>query len=135
MPVLVDSNVIIDVMQGGPWLEWSRQTLARVGDAEAVLINPIVYAEVAVGFASVEELDEALPESDFGREDLPWEAGFLAGRAFLDYRRAGGARSSPLPDFYIGAHAQVRGYRLLTRDVARYRTYFPNVPLICPGTA
>jgi predicted nucleic acid-binding protein len=133
--VLVDSNVLIDVMQGGAWADWSTQALARVADHEPVAINQIIYAEVAVGFASIEELDEALARTLLEREDLPWQAGFVAARAFLTYRRRGGARSSPLPDFYIGAHALVAGHRLLTRDAGRYRGYFPTLELIAPNEA
>ena len=95
-------------------------------------INPIVYAEVSVGFERIEELDEALSPDAFTRLELPWEAGFLAGKAFLQYRRARGARTSPLPDFYIGAHAAIEGMVLLTRDANRYRTYYPKLELICP---
>jgi predicted nucleic acid-binding protein len=96
------------------------------------VINPIVYAEVSVGFDRIEDLEDAVPAGDFQRETLPYEAGFLAGKAFLAYRKRGGQKRSPLPDFYIGAHAAVRGYRLLTRDAARYRPYFPTVTLIAP---
>jgi predicted nucleic acid-binding protein len=135
MSVLVDSNVLIDVMQGGAWADWSTQALARVADREPVAINQIIYAEVAVGFVSVEALDEALTQTLIEREDLPWQAGFIAARAFLAYRRRGGARSSPLPDFYIGAHALTAGHKLLTRDTARYRSYFPNLELIAPNEA
>ena len=104
--------------------------LGTAADAGPVLINPIIHAEVSIGFDRLEDLDDAV--RDFDREPLPWEAGFLAGKAFIAYRRRGGERRSPLPDFYIGAHAAVRGHRLLTRDAARYRTYFPSVELIAP---
>ncbi len=96
------------------------------------MINPIVYAEVSTGFDRIEDLDEAVPVEGFDREPLPYEAGFLAGKAFLTYGRGGGLRRSPLPDFYIGSHAAVRRYRLLTRDSALYRTYFPSVTLVAP---
>jgi predicted nucleic acid-binding protein len=96
------------------------------------VVNPIVYAEVSIRFERIEELEDALPADRFAREPLPWEAGFLAGKCFLAYRRRGGERRSPLPDFYIGAHAAVRGMALLTRDVGRYRTDFPTVELIAP---
>jgi predicted nucleic acid-binding protein len=85
-----------------------------------------------VGFDRIEELDEALPPGFFRRASLPWEAGFLAGKCFLRYRRGGGAHSSPLPDFYIGAHAAVTGMSLLTRDAARYRSYFPTLNVVSP---
>jgi len=101
-------------------------------DAGRLVINPNVYAEASTGVDRIEDLDDAVPVGDFERESLPYEAGFVAGKAFLTYRRRGGQRRSPLPDFYVGAHAAVRGYRLLTRDVARYRTYFPSVQLVAP---
>lgn len=96
------------------------------------MLDPIVYAELSVSFPTIEALDEALPHDRYRRESLPWDAGFVAGKAYLAYRRRGGDRRSPLPDFYIGAHAAVRRYALLTRDARRYRTYFPTVPLIAP---
>lgn len=130
---LVDSCVLLDLMTDDPtWANWSEVELAKAQDEGQVVINPIVYAEVSVAYAAIEELDEALPAEVFAREPLPYEAGFLAGKAFLRYRRRGGQKAAPLPDFYIGAHAAVRGYRLLTRDATRYRTYFPTVRLVCP---
>lgn len=132
-PVLVDSNVILDVVtQDAEWGAWSTEALERVGEERPLVINPLVYAEVSIGFERIEELDDALPEQYLQREALPWEAAFLAGKAFVKYRRAGGTRPSPLPDFYIGAHAAIRGYTLLTRDARRYRTYFPRLKLITP---
>jgi predicted nucleic acid-binding protein len=132
-PVLVDSNVILDLVERDPrWLSWSLAALARLADQAVLVINPIIYAEVAIGFDGPEEVETALPADAYRREPLPYEAAFAAGKAFLAYRRRGGARTSPLPDFYIGAHAAVRGYQLLTRDAARYRTYFPTVELIAP---
>lgn len=97
-----------------------------------LVINPLIYAEVSVGFARIEELEEAIPCELYLRQPLPFEAAFLAGKAFLTYRRRGGARLTPLPDFYIGAHAAISGFRLLTRDSTRYRSYFPTLELICP---
>src|SRR5258707_8236480 len=130
---VVDSSVILDIVTEDPaWSQWSADALAMALDYGVVVINPIVYAEVSVGFDRIEDLDDAVPAEEFRREALPYEAGFLAGKAFLAYRRRGGQKSSPLPDFYIGAHAAVRGYRLLTRDAANYRTYFPTVTLIAP---
>ena len=130
---LVDSNVLLDVVTDDPaWSHWSSQALERAIDEGGAVINPLVYAEVSVGFDRIEELDEVLPETAFRREPLPYLAGFLAGKAFLTYRRAAGSKSSPLPDFYIGAHAAVAGHRLLTRDARRYRTYFPRVALLSP---
>lgn len=132
-PVLVDSNVLLDVVTDDPvWADWSRATLERTADAAILVINALIYAEVSIGFASIEVLEEAVSPDLYRREHLPYEAAFLAGKAFLRYRAAGGARSSPLPDFYIGAHAAVAGYRLLTRDATRYRTYYPRVELIAP---
>jgi predicted nucleic acid-binding protein len=131
---LVDSSVILDIVTEDPaWAEWSEGALAHARDDGMLVINPIVYAEVSTGFDRIEDLDDAVPADDFQREAVPYEAGFLAGKAFLAYRKRGGQKRSPLPDFYIGAHAAVRGYRLLTRDVARYRTYFPTLNLIAPN--
>lgn len=130
---MVDSSVILDVVTEDPaWSEWSADALAQARDDGQLVINAIVYAEVSVGFERIEDLEDAVPADDFQREALPYEAGFLAGKAFLAYRRRGGQKRSPLPDFYIGAHSAVRGYRLLTRDATRYRTYFPTVTLIAP---
>jgi predicted nucleic acid-binding protein len=130
---LVDSSVILDIVTEDPaWADWSEAALAQARDDGLLVINPIVYAEVSIGFDGIEDLDDTVPAEDFQREALPYEAGFVAGKAFLAYRRKGGQKRSPLPDFYIGAHAAVRRYRLLTRDVARYRTYFPTVELIAP---
>ena len=131
--VLVDSNVILDVATADPaWGGWAGKTLAGIADAATLAINPLIYAEVSVGYRRIEDLEEAVPERLFRREPLPYEAAFLAGKAFLAYRRRGGVRASPLPDFYIGAHAAVMGYRLLTRDATRYRTYFPTLQIIAP---
>lgn len=132
-PVLVDSNVLLDVATEDPtWSAWSSATLERVGEEAVLVINALVYAEVSIGFSTIEALEAALPNDLFRREHLPYEAAFLAGKCFLEYRRDGGTKRSPLPDFYIGAHAAVAGYRLLTRDVSRYRTYFPRLELIAP---
>jgi predicted nucleic acid-binding protein len=130
---LVDSSVLLDVLtEDAVWGQWSREALAQAGDEGRLVINPIIYAEISTGFDAIEDLDDAVPADDFRREPLPYEAGFLAGKAFLAYRGRGGQRRSPLPDFYIGAHAAVRGYRLLTRDVPRYRTSFPSLDLLIP---
>jgi predicted nucleic acid-binding protein len=132
-PVLVDSNVLLDIATEDPaWSAWSMASLESAAERSNLVLNPLVYAEVSVAFSRIEDLETALPPPLYRREHLPWEAAFLAGKAFLRYRRRGGARSSPLPDFYIGAHAAVRQYALLTRDAARYRTYFPTVELISP---
>lgn len=131
--VLVDANVLLDVLTDDPtWYDWSAGQLDACAEQGELCINPLIYAEVSVGFERIEELDDALPSHTFTRLALPWDAGFLAGKAFLHYRRAKGTRSSPLPDFYIGAHAAIEGMALLTRDAKRYRTYFPTLRLICP---
>ncbi len=132
-PVLVDSNVILDIATDDPsWSDWSATTLERLADEAVLVINPLIYAEISVGFQQIEDLEDVVPGDLFHREPLPWEAGFLAGKAFLSYRRRTGSRRSPLPDFYIGAHAAVRDYRLLTRDSSRYETYFPSLTVIAP---
>jgi predicted nucleic acid-binding protein len=132
---LVDACVILDLTTNDPkWADWSEEAIAQAADEGPLVINPIVYAEVSVDFASIEELDEVLDGADLRREPLPFDAGFLAGKAYLTYRRRGGTRRSPLADFYIGAHAAVAGHRLLTRDAARYTTYFPTIPLLTPQT-
>ena len=133
MATLVDSNVILDVVTDDEeWQDWSSTMLSRAADAEHLVINPLIYAEVAVRFDRIEALDEVLPSDYFIREPLPWEAAFLAARAFLLYRRKGGKKWAPLPDFYIGAHAAIAGHTLLTRDARRYRTYFPKLRIISP---
>ena len=132
--VLVDSNVILDVVTEDPrWSAWSSRAMAEAIDSAELVINPLVYAEISVGFARIEEVELALPADLIRREPLPWEAAFLAGKSFESYRRRGGRKSAPLPDFYIGAHAAIRRYRLLTRDTGRFATYFPTVELITPG--
>ncbi len=131
--ILVDSNVIIDVLTKDPvWQVWSAAALSEAADRDEVAINPIIYAEIASGFATMADLDHHLGTDAFRRLALPYEAGFVAGRAFVEYRRRGGVRTSPLPDFYIGAHAAVSGLSLLTRDARRYAGYFPKVSLISP---
>jgi len=130
---LIDSNVLIDIAtKYSEWSEWSAEMVESVADESRLAINALIYAEVSLSYEKIEELENALPAELFKRVPLPFEAGFLAGRAFLKYRRRGGTRTSPLPDFYIGAHAAVSGYRILTRDPRRYRDYFPTVELISP---
>ena len=132
-PVLVDSNVILDIANRDPkWEGWSSGALERAANESVLVINPIIYAEVSIGFNRVEDLDQALPIDLYRRDALPYEAAFLAGKCFLAYRGRKGTRTSPLPDFYIGAHAAVAGFRLLTRDANRYRTYSPKLTLIEP---
>jgi hypothetical protein len=132
-PTLVDSNVLLDVItEDAEWFDWSASALAAAASRTPLVINPIVYAEVSAGFERIEDVEEALPPSYYRRVPLPWEAAFLAGQCFVRYRRRGGARRSPMPDFYIGAHAAVDGLTLLTRDPKRYRAYFPGVRLLAP---
>ena len=134
--VLVDSNVLLDIATSDPQFRgWSENAMSRVAEDAILAINPLIYSEVSVAYSRIEDLEEALPRRWFRREPLPYEAAFLAGKAFLSYRRRGGARRSPLPDFYIGAHAAVADMRLLTRDSKRYRTYFPTVELIAPDSS
>ena len=131
--VLVDSNVLLDIVTGDPdWRSWSETALADALLTGAVVINPLVYAELSIAYRQVEELDAVLDRLRIQRADLPWEAAHRAGQAFLKYRRAAGSKSSPLSDFYIGAHAEASGVSLLTRDARRYRTYFLTVSLITP---
>ena len=131
--VLADSNVLIDIFGDDPsWGSWSKQAIRDAIVMGVVGINPVIYAEVSVRFADRASLDAGLNELMLERFGLPYEAGFLAGRAFRRYRQAGGVRSAPLPDFFIGAHAEVAEFTVLTRDVARYRTYFPSVRLVSP---
>jgi predicted nucleic acid-binding protein len=128
--------VLLDVITDDKqWADWSAGQIAAAMDAGRVVINPLIYAEVSVGYETVEELNDMLPASYYEREPLPYVAGFAAGKAFLRYRRGGGGKRSPMPDFYIGAHAAVAGYRLLTRDVRRYQTYFPTIDIIAPSPA
>jgi predicted nucleic acid-binding protein len=125
---LVDSNVILDVLtEDADWGDWSAAMLADAARSGPLAINPIIYAEVSARFERIEDLDEALPETYYRRLPLPFEAAFLTGQCFLKYRRRGGSRRSPLPDFYIGAHAALAGLTLLTRDASRYRAYFPTL--------
>jgi predicted nucleic acid-binding protein len=132
--ILVDSNVLLDLMtQDTQWFAWSANALASAANRFRLVVNPIVYAEVSIRYSRIEELDAALPKNMFDREALPYEAAFLAGKVFLQYRERGGTKQSPLPDFFIGAHAAVAGYQLLTRDTARYRTNFPTLSLISPS--
>ncbi len=130
---LVDANVLIDLFdEDSEWREWSDAMLTRAANRGALVINPIVFAEVSAGFDSLDDVEAALPATYLRREALPWEAAFLAGRAFVQYRSLGGTRPAPLPDFYIGAHAAVAGYTLLTRDALRYRYYFPTLEIVTP---
>ncbi len=132
MTTLVDSSVLLDVLAPSPWREWSEEQLAQAAERGELGINQIVYAEVAVGFASQERLERTLQGVGLVRLSIPWAAGWLVARAYLEYRRVGGSRVTPLPDFFIGAHAAAADLPLLTRDPARVRSYFPSVSLVAP---
>jgi predicted nucleic acid-binding protein len=130
---LFDTNVLLDLATADPtWLPWSREQFTAAAAQGPVFINPIIYAELAPAFNYSTDLDRWLDTAVFQRLPLPYAAGWLASQAWLKYRKAGGTKTSPLPDFYIGAHAEVENRTLITRDVTRYRTYFPNVALIVP---
>jgi predicted nucleic acid-binding protein len=131
--VLVDSNVLLDIAyDDANWGNWSRAAVMECAEHTPLVINPIIYAEISVGYTSIEALEGAFPAFFFERQPLPWSAAFLAGKCFVDYRRRGGARTSAMPDFYIGAHAAIARLALLTRDVSRYRSYFPTVEILAP---
>lgn len=136
MPRMLDSNVLLDIVTADTsWLAWSTEQFRQAATEGLVILNPIIYAELAPAFATQAALDRWLRPTLFRRLALPYEAGFRASCAFLDYRKRGGSKTSPLPDFYIGAHAEVEKWTLVTRDAARYRTYFPKVMLITPDSA
>lgn len=133
MATLVDTNVLIDIAVRDPvWLKWSRPHVELARKRGSVIINQIIFSEFSMRYDTLDEVERALPEDEFRREGLPFEAAFAASRAFAHYRRAGGLREKVLPDFLIGAHAAVRGYAILTRDPSGYRSYFPGVELITP---
>ncbi|HYM46558.1 MAG TPA: type II toxin-antitoxin system VapC family toxin [Solirubrobacteraceae bacterium] len=132
MTTLVDSSVLLDVLAPSPWRKWSEEHLALAAEEGELAINQVIYAEVAVGFADRSHLERTLQGVGLMRIGLPWAAAWLVARAFLVYRRQGGSRATPLPDFFIGAHAQAAKIRLLTRDPKRVRTYFPEVGLLAP---
>ena len=133
MTLLVDTNVLIDVVQDEPeWAEWSLRQLRAQSQIHALVINPVVYAELSLSFSSLEALDKALALLELSVMDIPRPALFLAGKAFAQYRRRGGSKTQVLPDFFIGAHAAVMAWPLLTRDANRYRTYFPSLRVIAP---
>jgi predicted nucleic acid-binding protein len=130
--VLVDTNVLLDVLQNDPqWADWSQGQLESASLTDSRAVNAVIYSELSMAFERIEELEAVLADASLRVEPIPREALFLAGKAFLSYRRRG-ARQGVLPDFYIGAHAAVGGFALLTRDVNRYRSYFPTVRLIAP---
>jgi predicted nucleic acid-binding protein len=131
--VLVDSSVLLDVLtEDSKWYAWSADALETQAESSVLAINPIIYAEVSVRFGKIEDVEEAFPQDLFERAHLPWEAAFLAGKCFVRYRRRGGVKLSPLPDFYIGSHAAVNDWKLLTRDSDLYRTYFPRLEIVAP---
>lgn len=131
--MLVDTNVLVDVLANDPdWADWSIGQLRAQARVHRLAINPVIYAELALTFSTVEALDEALAGMELPVLDIPRPALFLAGKAFARYRKAGGLKNSVLSDFFIGAHAAVAGLPLLTRDVRRYTTYFPTVRLVAP---
>jgi predicted nucleic acid-binding protein len=132
--VLVDTNVLLDIATRDPkWFKWSAEQLAPLIESREAAINPVIYTELAPLYRDARDLDlNLVPPSDFRRLPLPYSCAFAAARAFQAYRRDGGTRTAPLPDFFIGAHAEAEGFTLLTRDTKRYRTYFPKVKLICP---
>lgn len=131
--VLVDSNVIFDLLSSdSEWFDWSVDAIESAAQDARLVINPVIFAEVSIRYSDVSDVDEAVPQDMFDREPLSYEAAFLAGKVFVRYRRQGGTRLTVLPDFFVGAHALISDYRLLTRDPARYRTYFPKLKLIAP---
>ncbi len=133
MTTLVDSNVLLDLFTDDPtWYRWSRGELERLLKGEGASINPIIYAELCLAFARAADLDQELDRLRIERLALPYQAACRAAQAFLRYRRAGGTRRSPLPDFYIGAHAETARITLVTRDAGRYRSYFPRLRLRSP---
>ena len=132
--ILVDTNVLLDVAESDPaWADWSQRQLEHLALTDTLTINPVIYTEFSIGYARIEEVEAVLAAVALPIAPMPREALFLAGKAFLQYRQRGGSRSGVLPDFLIGAHASVEGWRLLTRDIARYRSYFPGLQLIAPG--
>lgn len=136
MEVLLDSNVLIDVLQVDPmWFDWSSNVLEKFSNTHRLVINPVVYAEVSIAFESIEDLDSLLDPDWIIREAIPYPAAFLAGKCFLKYKRNRGKRNSPLPDFFIGAHAAIKNIPLITRDEGRYRTYFPRLEIVSPTSS
>lgn len=131
--IFIDSNVLLDIFTDDQhWRPWSLQAVAQAANRARLVINAVVYAEISVRYASMEDVDALLPAQDFEREPIPFAAAFMAGKAHEKYRRLDGSKTAPLPDFLIGAHALSAGHTLLTRDAARYRSYFPDLPLITP---
>jgi hypothetical protein len=131
--ILVDSNIILDILTQDPnWYKWSSDKLEELSETSELVINDIIYAEISIGFKKIEEVEEVLSGGFFKIHSIPREALFLAGKAFLKYKSQSGIKTSTLPDFFIGAHAAVENVPLLTRDIARYKTYFPSLTIIHP---
>jgi predicted nucleic acid-binding protein len=131
--LLVDTNVLVDVLQDDPqWSDWSIAQLRAQATVHELVINPVVYAEVSLSFSTIEALDAVLSKLELTVREIPRPALFLAGKAFAQYRRRGGSKTQVLPDFFIGAHAAVQGWPLLTRDARRFRTYFPALEVLAP---
>jgi len=131
--IFIDSCVLLDLFTNDPnWAEWSENILEQYSHTNTLYINSIVYTEVSIGFNKIEELEIAISELDIKVLEIPREALFLTGKTFLKYRKNKGTKNSPLPDFFIGAHASVSNFDLVTRDIDKYKTYFPQVKLINP---
>jgi predicted nucleic acid-binding protein len=136
MGIMVDSNVILDLFTDDPvWGDWSEKQMNRLSMEYPLIINPVIYTEVSIGFSTIEELESVILSCGFIMVQIPKEALFLTGKVFLTYRGKKGQKTNPLPDFYIGAHAAIQGYKILTRDHRRYQHYFPTVELIFPQSA
>lgn len=134
MAFLIDSCIILDIFTNDPvWADASQQILEECDKMGSLYINPVIYTEVSIGYSTIKALDEAIKFMELIWRDIPKEALFLTGKVFLQYRRNKGNKNRPMPDFYIAAHAQVEKLKLVTRDTARYQTYFPNIALIVPG--
>ncbi|WP_237886570.1 type II toxin-antitoxin system VapC family toxin [Pseudomonas sp. PGPR40] len=132
--ILVDTNVLIDVLEDDPaWADWSIQQLRAQSQIHELAINPIIYAELSQAFSNFEALDDVVTQLGLVMQEVPRPALFLAGKAFVRYRKVGGGKNNVLADFFIGAHAAVKKLPLLTRDAKRYRSYFPSVEVIAPA--
>ena len=131
--ILIDSCILLDLFTNDPkWGDWSENILGKYSQTNTLYINSIVYTEISIGFEKIEELEKAIYQLGIKVLEIPREALFLTGKAFLKYRRSKGTKNSPLPDFFIGAHASVAKFSLITRDVAKYKTYFPQIDLVTP---
>ena len=131
--LLVDTNVLVDVLQNDPqWAEWSIAQMRAQASLNALVINPVIYAEISLSFSTLEALDDVVATLALEMREIPRPALFLAAKAYAQYRRRGGNKQQVLPDFFIGAHAAVEGWPLLTRDASRFRTYFPTLDVLAP---